>query len=319
MTNYLIKRDPQFANDIIKKKNKIIFFSETCVTMGNHRPSSYKMEAKDVVYVAEVGGGIYAKCEIIEVDTINVFSSLSQALIFFEENQKKIDNLYFFDRLSKFHAKLLEDDSYQLKFQFYKARMVEILLPYVPLTGELEKIKKNRSSVITLHENHLKYIQDSSAWQEDKLSKEIPSALRLNLYSLFSKTKGVGHIIDIDHFVPKSIGAPGNIIQNLVPIGFSLNRYKSDSIPRHFFSEALNIRTIEKKHKKEIKKILKNETEFYRKKTKNFGKISDLAKQIIKSIHNEDMKEIRNFYLSVMKKHLPEYAKIIEKEKYIKL
>ena len=166
--------------------------------------------------------GVFMQCEII-METINVLVLVSAQYSL--RKIKKIDNLYFFDRLSKFCLKLLEDDSYQLKFQFYKARMVEILLPYVPLTGELEKIKKNRSSVITLHENHLKYIQDSSAWQEDKLSKEIPSALRLNLYSLFSKTKGVGHIIDIDHFVPKSIGF-GKYYTKSVPIGFSLNRYK---------------------------------------------------------------------------------------------
>jgi hypothetical protein len=44
--------------------------------------------------------------------------------------------------------------------------------------------------------------------------------------------------IDIDHHVPKSVGGPGNIIENLIPMGPSYNRAKSDSIPSYLFKYA---------------------------------------------------------------------------------
>ena len=43
------------------------------------------------------------------------------------------------------------------------------------------------------------------------LESKIPNSLRLDLYSLFNKKCKLSTWIDIDHFVPQSIGGPGNI------------------------------------------------------------------------------------------------------------
>ena len=325
MNNYLIKRDNRFANAIIKKEGELVYFSDTMIAKDRSRPKSYKINPKDIVYVSEVGGGIYAKCEVIEIESIEEFNNLTDALIFFEEKKKKkeIDDLYFFNRILKYHGKILLDNSYSFKIQFYKAKITKIISPYVPLTGELVKKKSSRNAVTTLEKNHIKYIEDSSLWEENnELNENIPSELRFRIYSYFPKMKGLGHIIDVDHFIPKSIGGPGNIIENLVPIGFSLNRNKSGSIPSNLFSESLKLKNIEKKYKNEIQKVVKKcPPVFYRKKDKEFRDISKLAKQILKTINQDlangtvDIKTIKKFYLSVLKKHHTDWAKIISQYK----
>ena len=157
---------------------------------------------------------------------------------------------------------------------------------------------------------------DCSLKQVKKLDPKIPGDLRLKIYSFFNQNYSIGHLIDIDHFVPKSAGGPGNIIENLVPIGLSLNRYKSDSIPRSFFEVALNddFKTNFKVFEKEILKLLKNNEKFIRK--KDYPNSIDLAREMNAVVSEwKKMDEIKNFYFEVNKKFNPEYVELIHKVK----
>jgi hypothetical protein len=92
-----------------------------------------------LIYVAEKGGGIYAICKVLEIGDINIFNDIPEALNFYSNNSKNIDELYFFSRIKYFNDYLKKDNRYQLKFQFYKAKMIKTLSPYVPITGKLEE------------------------------------------------------------------------------------------------------------------------------------------------------------------------------------
>ena len=128
------------------------------------------------------------------------------------------------------------------------------------------------------------------------VTPNIPGDLRLKLYSLFNKNYSISHLIDIDHFVPKSVGGPGNIVENLVPIGFNLNRYKNDAIPRSLFE----IATSDEYHsnfidiQKEILKLSRLEDEFI--KTNTYPKAKEIAQKITGNVNAwPDLNQIKRF------------------------
>ena len=128
----------------------------------------------------------------------------------------------------------------------------------------------------------------------------------MDLYSLFNKNLQVSHWIDIDHFVPKSAGGPGNIIENLVPVGLSLNRYKGNSIPTGLFKVASEMNDL----KKYCKKYFFKKEQGFLKQTKYPEAFKNACKinEKVKSFHIDDAKE---FYKKVMSNHHPEYVRII--------
>jgi len=217
-----------------RKKTKKVFYE----TNGKKsEPQSSKLQEEDTIYVAETGGGsIYAKCVVKKIHAPKVFNNLSEVIRFRRENKSPIDDKFFLDRLDGFEVELTKNNKARFIIQFYETDQ-EILPQSVSLTGELETLKWWQG-INELKPKHLNYISKPDLWIESDLKPNISSLLRTQLWSYFTKRKGIGHIVDIDHFVPKSVGAPGNIVENLVPIGFSLNRYKSDSIPKGFFEES---------------------------------------------------------------------------------
>ena len=81
---------------------------------------------------------------------------------------------------------------------------------------------------------------------------------------------------------------------------------------------------LKQKHSKNIKKILesiKKPSEYIRQvEGKEFKLASEISIQIINYIHEEcDIKEIRKFYLSMMKHYHPELAKLIGEEEFVKI
>ena len=141
-----------------------------------------------------------------------------------------------------------------------------------------------------------------------KLNSSIPGALRQQLYSFFNKKYSISTWIDIDHFVPKSVGGPGNIIENLVPVGFSLNRYKSNSVPKGLFVVATNF--------EELKDIVVNSFAKQNNMFLKSVKAKDNAKKILSVVNSweneKDLTEVKNFYKLVLKYHHPEYISLIE-------
>ena len=129
----------------------------------------------------------------------------------------------------------------------------------------------------------------------------------MELYNLFNAKMQVSHWIDIDHFVPKSSGGPGNIIENLVPVGFSLNRYKSNSIPTGLFKVASEMPSLKKFCKEEF---VEGHPGFLRK--KRYPTAYDNAKRINDIVAELPIDEAKEFYRNVMQKHHPGYVKILE-------
>jgi len=306
MKNYLIKRNPDFVDKgvIVKRKVKNKGFSET--TIRNKAPQSNKLKIGDMIYVAETKYGIYAKGNVSEVCDIEYFDTIEKAVEFFSNGKIKGAS-YWMSKIAGFQKQKIKDENAVLKFQEYKIDQ-QLLRKTVPLSGALEKLKKIQGGITLLSDDFINHIEQPSFENEIELKLEIPSHLKMDLYSLFSKNLKITHWIDIDHFVPKSSGGPGNIIENLVPIGLGLNRYKGNSVPKGLFI----IANKEGKLKEFCKdQYLTAKEEFLRrpKYANAFDSACKINDRIKKSFTIE---EAKIFYRSVMNTHYPKYIEILD-------
>jgi hypothetical protein len=311
----LIKRSNSFR-DLKKNNSKKKGYFEITINKNKRNPPSYKLKIHDIVYVAETSGGIYAKGEVIESFSVDVFSTIEEVLDYSKQFK---DDSYWLDKIRLFKDKLSSDPNYKLRCHqyFINQKLLKRTIPYNgPLKDYDASIKRGLASIFfELKEKDVKYLNenpDYSLKEVKKLDPKIPADLRLKIYSFFNQNYSIGHLIDIDHFIPKSAGGPGNIIENLVPIGLSLNRYKSDSIPRSFFEVALN-EDFKRKFKvfeKEILKVLKIKEKFLRK--KNYLNLIDLTREMNALVSEwEKMDEIKKFYFEVNRKFNPEFAELL--------
>ena len=302
-SNYLIKRNPGFVDKgvIVKRKVKNKGFSETAIRA--RKPVSNKLICGDMVYVMETRYGIYAKGEVSNIFDVVELKSINEALQFFEKN--KIAANYWMEKLIRFRLAKEKNGNAVLKYQKYQIHQ-ELLNKTIPLTGVLEGLKYSQT-MVSLNNEQIDYINDPGYNQEKELKISIPSNLRMDLYSLFNKKYRVQHWIDIDHFVPKSSGGPGNIIENLIPVGLSLNRYKSNSIPTGLFKVARDMKGLKKFCKKEF---VAKHPGFLRQ--NKYPQSLDNAKRINDIVAELPIDEAKEFYRNVMQKHHPEYVKILE-------
>lgn len=317
-SNYLIKRSNVFR-ELKKGNSKNKGYFEIIITDQNRSPASSVINKGDFVYVAETSGGIYAKGKVVESKAVQVFHSVSEVLMF---SEKFKDDSYWLMKIRQFDDNLSKNNKTRLKIHEYFVDQ-KLLNKIIPYNGPLERfdasVNIGLSSVFfKLNKNEVQYLTDTKNIEYrlkpvHKLQREIPGDLRLKIYSFFNQNSSIGHLVDIDHFVPKSAGGPGNIIENLVPVGFSLNRYKSDLMPRSFFEIALNedYSKYFAKYTSEIKKVLNINKSFISK--NDFQGLIDLSNLINEEVSNwEDIDKIRLFYLRISKPYNPYYTELIE-------
>jgi len=313
--SYLIKRSNVFR-EIKKTNSPEKDYNDITISSKNLSPHSQKLKKGDVVYVAETRGGIYAKGVVIDnPEKPKVFERIKDVLEFCRNRN---DESYWLDKIQLFNDRLIKDPKTKLRFHEYIIKQ-ELLERSIPYNGPLKKYIQPgfAHTFIALTDEDLKFLKepDYRLKNVNELSEKIPSDLRLKIYLFMNKNYSIGHLIDIDHFIPKNVGGPGNIIENLVPIGLSLNRYKSDSVPRFLFEVAISKNYIERFSPQEerIIKILKDNEPFITE--KKSPECKDVAREITSEIKNWELSKARKFYLEVLKSFHPDYAELINEWK----
>lgn len=300
MHNYLLKRSPEFASNgvIVKRSVSGKEYSENSI---NKKPPSAKLKRGDIIYVSENAYGIYAKGYVVEVHPIVEFRSVEQILNYHSEHGLK-DEAYWFNMAKK----LNDANNKKPSLLYYQSFKVDLtLLDRVrPLLGELRDLAKVQNSLTKIDEAVFNLIQNYDFESSTELDDKIPGYLRLELYSLFNKRAGLGTWIDVDHFVPKSVDGPGNIAENLVPVGFSLNRYKGNAIPKGVFLSANE--DDELSHF--VGADFLNTKEDFLKTTAAI----EAARKICDVVNSRPVKEAQRFYRNVLRVHHPDYCALLE-------
>lgn len=311
MNTYLIKRNPDFTNTrFIKRSNKKNKeYNETkLVSHSKVSPLPKEFAVGDMIYVAEKDCGIYAMGTITKLGPLISISGVND---FFEKVDIGGDEKYWMTRLKNYVIELKSTASPSKYLNVQSYYIDQKLLPRtIPLTGILADLSKRgfASSVIKLKTDQVQFIKKPSFSPIENLETKIPSSLRMDIYAYVNKHYSAQHWIDIDHFVPQSVGGPGNIIENLVPIGLSINRYKSNAIPRGLFEEA---------DKRELKKMvkpnyLKLKASYFITKNDHPDYLKDATNIVNYVKNNYTFIEIRSFYKEVLRRHFPAYVNVIE-------
>lgn len=302
--SYLIKRSPELTvkGILVKQSYERKRYTES----GVRKPESIKLKKGDYIYVAEKNYGIYAKGEVTDVYALEEFFTTDDIVDFFYDRN---DPVYCFELIKKLKKVKEKNSSAKLYYHEYFVKQA-LLDNVIPLEGELHKLKIIPKGFIRIKDQELiKHINNPNSQINFKISSAIPGALRQHLYSFFNQKRNISTWIDIDHFVPKSIGGPGNIIENLVPVGFSLNRYKSNSIPKGLFEVSLNYPKLKPYVKKEY---LSDKGAMFLKTTKS----KQDAKKIISVVNSWEgssgLDKLKTFYINILKYHHPEYYDLIK-------
>ena len=299
--SYLLKRSPDFTKNgvIVKRNEENTLYTESRI---NGTPLSQKLCVEDELFVAESDYGIYARGIVTKKSDIIQFSSLSEIMNYYTSRRLN-DEPYWFSLIERLFEAQKGNKNAVLSFQEYSVNL-SLLDQVVHLTGYLGHLKKVQSSLSQISKDLVHLINNPRPEEAIELSTKIPNSLRFDLFSLFSKEYKVSHWIDIDHFVPQSIGGPGNIIENLVPVSFSLNRYKSDSIPKGLFEHAKTLRETQDYVSKDI---LEEKSDFLRSQ-----KAKDSAVKIVNIVNNfQAIERTKVFYKAVLNYHHPEYVNIL--------
>ena len=194
-----------------------------------------------------------------------------------QDQNKYLDFNFLFQEKEPFRVYILE----------YRVTNTELLNSIIPL----EKEFLNQAVWYRVEDDY----EFKIPIKNTILTKHIPTKVREELYHRFKiRLKKGEFAVDIDHFVPLNHGGPGNIIENLVPIGPSINRRKSDSIPSKLYDLG------EKFGIKVPSQIKIEHDRFYSSK-----KEKEIAQKIINKINKQSLDDIRHDYKLIRDFHFP--------------
>lgn len=252
-----------------------------CEVALKSMPSGSRVKPGDTIYIAQNGYAIFGKGIIDEVKTFEFHSF--EAFVQYALHKSKVD----------------DKDYWYSKFSDYSAK-----LPVISIKGFEYNLINTESFnfAVTLEERFLQrsvwyYLEDDFTLKipssPECLTLHIPTRIREEIYHKF-KIVSNEHIIDIDHFVPKSIGGPGNILENLIPISASINRRKSDNIPSKLLDMAQDFGFEKPSH------FILSHDKFY-----SDNESRKLAKQIVQKINSYNYSMIKNIYKQIRDYHFP--------------
>ena len=298
---HVIKRDSGLNVTSNKRRKKgLDWFTQTKI---GSRPLGSKCEIGDIAYIYIIDYGVVAKGEIRDIK-ISSFSLLEDAFSFIKKEAKYKNTTgakSFWG--NEVINKLSSRTDGKLNYYVLEVQIDLELLDEAILLDP--NISKGQNSWVYLNDPIEEY-----KIQSNELSSIIPPQLRQKIQIAFNSVSN-DFVYDIDHFVPKKWGGPGNIIENLIPLNLSTNRNKSDKIPSGLFYVASSNKKIsnkiESKYFKE--KYHKKDTFLKELEAKDDAKrITNAIKEIL------SFEEIKTFYNDVRKFHYgSEIEKILDK------
>ena len=271
------------AYHLIKRKDIDFVIKDGwyCEVRLNKWPTGIKVKTGDTIYVAQNGYAIFGKGIVDNVCTYE-FDTFEKFVIHALQKSNIKDDLYWISKLREYSKR---NSTTVIKCLEYNLVNTECFQFTIPLENKFLK-----QPVWYYLEDAL---QPNTSPNNVVTTLHIPTNTREEVYHKY-KIVSKEHIIDVDHFVPKSVGGPGNIIENLIPISASINRRKSNHIPSKLFDFA------EQFGFPKPDKFILSHDKFY------FDSSSlKLAKKIVQEINLQDIKSIRETYKLIRDYHFP--------------
>lgn len=288
---HLIKRNPSLSG--AKKRffeSEEVWFVQT---KKNGNPIGWRANRDEKIYLYETGYAVWAEGSIVETSPPIPFFNINDLLSYAspQRGQSSFKSIEYWGRIIIDVAYPFFSSAKQGEyFSVFEVRAnMQALKEPIPLPKNLTT---GRSSWLYLKEP----IEKLRIKLE--LDTSIPTSLRRQVFDVCSLDPSNAYY-DIDHFVPKSIGGPGNIIENLQPIGSSINRTKSDDVPSSLFdvASAFGISTTASLSK-------------FRSTTPVFlstMEAKNAARLLISQVNKMKIDLVKSFYREVRRRHRPAF------------
>jgi len=300
---WLIKRNAEINSNQYKTKKKgIQWYTQTVAIndfKSSRKPAGSNSKKGDIVYIYQTEVGIWGRGKVVsgceDVNNFHQFYNIRD-VIEFSKTKAKYKNDSFWGNVIL--GKLFDKEDNKFTLSIFEVKLeIEILDQHISVHE-----KRIPSGQVSWSElvNGIEEIKT----KKNELSGIIPPSLRHKIQTKFNLQLNQELVLDIDHHVPKSIGGPGNIEENLVPLNPSINRYKGAKIPEGLFEVANEYPEI----------ILKDEFKLLQKKERDklrieedypfleFKTAQDEAMRIVEIVNSFDFEEAKKFYKKVRAK-----------------
>lgn len=271
------------AKHLIKRRDLDYKFKDgwRCETRLGRWPNGSKVKPGDVIYVAQNGYAIFGM-GIVEEVRLREFNTITEFLVYIFNESNIKDDVYWMSKLREFSQKSSLPIIKLLEYKLIKTNAFDY-------TISLESRFLAQSSWYYLEDEYEPKVPNI----QDELTLHIPSKIRSEVYHNF-KIQSDRHLIDVDHFVPRDIYGPGNIIENLVPISASINRTKSNKVPSKLLDFA------EKFGFKKPKGLVVSHDKFYSDKESII-----LGRKIVLEINKQQRADLKETYRKIRQFHFP--------------
>jgi hypothetical protein len=271
------------AIHLIKRKDVDFVLKDGwyCEVSQKKSPTGVKVKSGDTIYIAQNGYAIFGKGIVDKVSSFELHS-LEEFVHYAMHKSQVNDKLYWLSKFKAYSEKLPVSVIKGFEYNLIKTETFDFTIP-------LEKRFLERHSWYYLEDDFTFSVPSAS----EKITKHIPTRTREEIYHKF-KIVSDEHIIDIDHFVPRSVGGPGNIIENLIPISASINRRKSNHIPSKLLDLAEDFGF------KKPKEFILSQDKFY-----SDRESIHLGEKIVQKINQEDLSMVKNMYKTIRDFHFP--------------
>jgi hypothetical protein len=240
MAEHLVIRDAALSLSAGRMKKVSVGEVGCLIQSGKNRPfktneidQPFNVHPEDTIFLAEKGYGVYAECTVNFVSPIRRFIKGEDTNRFAEMISQKdpyLCNPYWQEVRTLYNDLPLGKSLY---FCFIDYKVVKIV------NYAFSDKPRNRRS---WYSNSVRQFIDfgKTPWQAATSNVElygnIPSVVKYEVARLWKIN--CLDTVDFDHYIPKSLGAPGIYPENVVPMLFSMNRIKSDRIPKQLVEVA---------------------------------------------------------------------------------
>jgi hypothetical protein len=228
---------------LVNAKEKIGDISTSYIINKKTPKNTSSLKHGDIIKFAEKGYGIWKTCKIRSTNILKI-----ETIEFLNELRRNIDpflvNTYFRE---KYNEAVIEFKNGNPVYCFITEHEI------IDLEENTVKLVKGiQGSIHLIDNNNIKVLPDkpmisliNNSFEE---SGFVPGKLINECRALYSQIEEfsvaaiLGHI---DHIVPNSLGGPGCILENLMPLDSKKNIVKSNVTDKPFFSVAAkwNLRT----------------------------------------------------------------------------
>ena len=283
---HVVKRDGVInLNPKNRRKKGRQWFTQTKI---GGLPIGSKCDEGDLIYEYEIDYGVVSRGQILSK---KIRKLQSWAEVFdFVNNDAEYKNASWWGRviLEKLSKRKGAFDFFVLEVQVELEHLDEVII----VNPDDAKLKTQGSWI------YLQNPIEAYAYDSELISPVIPPSLRQKIQILFNSVSDE-FVYDIDHFVPRNWGGPGNIVENLVPLPMSVNRNKSDKIPAGLFAVAAQHPAVNDMVTSEVYKAEGLSQ------TKFFSEIEakEDAFRVTSAINSLQLDEVREFYGAVRRYH----------------